>query len=115
MSKERARTREQREAAQQVLLAQREAERAAKREAEAKRRRRRQRRDLLWRRIRLWQHGPQHRRDRERWAALGTLITCVLLVTYFVTWSLREVLVVALICVVASPVLIAFIVNRKQS
>ncbi|SOD74299.1 hypothetical protein SAMN05892883_3482 [Jatrophihabitans sp. GAS493] len=114
MSKERARTREQRQAAQQALLAQRQAEQAAKQAAEAQRRHRRERRALLWRRVRLWQHGSQYKRNRERWAALGTLLMCVLLVTYLFTWSLREVLVVALICVVASPVLIAFIVNRKQ-
>lgn len=111
MSRERARTRAARQAAHEELLAQRAVERAAV----AEKRRRQQQRQLRWRRVRLWQHGSSYRRNKERWAALSTLILCVVLVTYLVTRSLRDVLVVALIAVIASPVLVALIVNQRRS
>ena len=115
MSKERARTRAvrqaERDAAQEAVLARRARERADQLEQ----RRRRQRRQLWWRRVRLWQHGSAYARNKERWAALGTLLMCLLLVTYLVTSSLRDVLVMALIGVIASPVLVALIINRRQS
>jgi Flp pilus assembly protein TadB len=95
------------------------AERAAAAEAERARaaavRARRERRSLLWRRLRLWQHGPSFRRNRERWGALGALAMCTLLVVYFWTNSVADVIGAALVLVIAAPLLVLLIVDRRRS
>jgi Flp pilus assembly protein TadB len=110
VSKDRAAARAQRAA----FAAQRaEQARAAAAKASAERDRR-ERRALLWRRIRLWQHGAGFRRDRERWAALATIVLLALLLVYFLTRSLTAVFAAALFAVVGTPVLVLLIVDRSR-
>ena len=110
MSKARqaARAERQRLAAQRVEAGRVERERAAAARA------RRERRSLMWRRLRLWQHGSGFRRNRERWGALAALAMCVLLVVYFLTGSVAAVLGTALVLVIAAPVLVLFVVDRSR-
>ena len=111
MSKQRqaARAERQRLAAERVAAA--EAERARKAAARAKR----ERRSLVWRRLRLWQHGPGFRRNRERWGALAALAMCVVVAVFVATGSLETVVGTILVLVIAAPVLVLLIVDRRRS
>jgi Flp pilus assembly protein TadB len=110
MSKERQTARAQRESAdaarRQSMLAERE--RAAAARARAERRR------LLWRRLRLWQHGPGFSRRREGWGALGTLVLLVVIVVFVVTRSVEAVLGTALIGLICAPLLVMIFVDRSR-
>jgi Flp pilus assembly protein TadB len=75
---------------------------------------RRARRSLLWRRLRLWQHGSGFRRDRERWGWLGVLVFLGLLVTYLFTRSIGALVGTALIFVIAAPVLVLLFLDRNR-
>jgi Flp pilus assembly protein TadB len=110
VSKARALARAEREAA----AARRKAEVHERRERELAERARRERRDLTWRRLRLWQHGPGFRRNKEAWAGLATLILVILLLSYLFTSSLGAVLFVALVLVIASPALVKLFLDRSQ-
>jgi hypothetical protein len=110
VSKARAVARAEREAA----AAGRRAEADARRERENTERARRERRDLTWRRLRLWQHGPAFRRNKEAWAGLATLVMVVLLLTYLFTSSLGAVLFVALVLLIASPALVKLLIDRSH-
>ena len=111
MSKQRQLARAER----QRLAAQRAAAAEAQRSKAAAVRARRERRTLLWRRLRLWQHGPGFRRNRERWGALGALSLCALVVVFVVTRSVAAVVGTALVLVIAAPVLVLFVVDRRRS
>ncbi len=108
MSKARQNARAEREAAAtaRALAAQ-----AGQARAQA-RRRRAERRDLLWRRVRLWQHRPGSR-DRERFGLLGVLVLVVLLTVFVVTRSWSATLGAALVCVIAAPVYL--VLDRSRS
>jgi Flp pilus assembly protein TadB len=110
VSKQRARTREQR----QAEAARRTAEERARREKVAADRARRERRSLTWRRLRLWQHGTGFRRNKDSWAALGTLAMVVLLLAYLLTSSWHVVLLVVLVLVVAFPALVMLTFDRRN-
>jgi Flp pilus assembly protein TadB len=110
VSKDRAVARAQREA-YAAQRAERVRAEAAKTAAE---RARREQRALWWRRIRLWQHGASFRRNRERWAAVATLVLIALLLVYFLTRSLTAVFAGALFAVVGTPVLVLLIVDRSR-
>jgi len=62
----------------------------------------------------LWQHGPSFRRNRERWGALGALAMCVLLVVFIWTRSFEDVIGTALVLVIAAPLLVLLIVDRRR-
>jgi len=111
VSKQRARQRAER-AATAAARADEHRERVARETAVAARRRRRA---LLWRRARLWQHGAGFARNKEKWASLAIFVLIALLVTYFLSRSMRDVLLVALICVVATPALVALLFDRRSS
>ena len=107
--------------ARQIARAERErlaAERAAAAQAEAQKaaalRARRERRALLWRRVRIWQHGTTFRRNRERWGWLGVLVFLGLLVSYLFTRSIGALIGTALIFVIAGPVLVLLFVDRNR-
>jgi Flp pilus assembly protein TadB len=107
--------------ARQLARAERQrdaAERAAVRQAEnqkaAAARARRERRALAWRRIRLWQHGPSFRRQRETWGVLGTLVLLSMLLVYLLSRSWGAVLGTALIFVVGAPVLVRLFFDRSR-
>jgi Flp pilus assembly protein TadB len=110
MSKERAAARAKRaaEAAERAEHARLAAAKAAEERA------RREQRTLWWRRVRLWQHGPGFRRNRERWGALATLVLISLLLVYFLTRSLSAVFGAALVAVIAGPVLVLLFVDRSR-
>ena len=110
VSKQRAQARAAREAA----AAQRAAEAEARRAKEVADRERRERRALLWRRHRLWQHGATFHRRRDSWAALATLALVLLLTTYLFTSSVTAVLLVALVLVIAGPVLVMMTFDRRR-
>jgi Flp pilus assembly protein TadB len=110
VSKARAAARAEREAA----AAGRRAEAQVRREREVAERARRERRELTWRRVRLWQHGPAFRRHKEAWAALATLIMVILLLSYLFTSSLGAVLFVALVLLIASPALVKLFIDRSH-
>lgn len=109
MSKQRQSTRADREraAAEQVA-----ARRAERRRAAADRARR-ERRSLAWRRLRLWQHGPGFRRNRERWGALASVVLMILLLVYAVSRSVGDVLIAAVALLVCSPVLVLLFLDRR--
>lgn len=86
----------------------------ARREREGAERSRRERRELTWRRVRLWQHGPAFRRNKEAWAGLATLILVILLLSYLFTSSLGAVLFVALVLLIASPALVMLFMDRRR-
>jgi Flp pilus assembly protein TadB len=109
MSRERARARAAREQAA-ALRASEHQERLARQSAE---RAKREQRALLWRRIRLWQHGTSFHRRRDSWAALATLSLVLMLVAFLLTGSLRAVLFVALILVIAGPALVMLTFDRR--
>jgi Flp pilus assembly protein TadB len=105
----------------QVARAERQrraAERAAAAEAERRRaaeaRARREQRALVWRRVRLWQHGAGFRRNRERWGALAAIAMGALLAVYLFTRSIGDVFGTALVLVIALPVLVVLVVNRSR-
>jgi Flp pilus assembly protein TadB len=75
---------------------------------------RRERRSLLWRRMRLWQHGSNFRRNRERWGALAAVAMCVLLIVFIWTRSIDDVIGTALVLVIAAPLLVLLIVDRRR-
>jgi Flp pilus assembly protein TadB len=110
MSKARqlARAERQRSAAERAAAAQGERDRANAARA------RRERRALAWRRVRLWQHGPNFHRRRETWGALATLVLLSLLVVYLVSRSWGAVLGTALIFVVGAPVLLLLFFDRSR-
>jgi Flp pilus assembly protein TadB len=103
-----ARAERARLAHERAAVARLDAERAAAARA------RRERRALLWRRVRIWQHGPGFRRNRERWGWLGVLVFLGLLVTYLFTRSIGALVGTALIFVIAAPVLVLLFVDRKR-
>jgi Flp pilus assembly protein TadB len=107
--------------ARQLARAERErdaAERAAARRAEVERaaagRARRERRQLAWRRVRWWQHGPGFRRRRDTWGALGALVLVALVVVFVITRSLDAVLGTVLVFVVGAPVLVMLFFDRSR-
>jgi Flp pilus assembly protein TadB len=110
VSKERAKRRAERES---LTMEQRQ-EKLRAQQVLAKRRRRKQRRALAWRRLRLWQHGPGGNRQRENWTLLGTVVVAVLVLTYMFTESTREVLGIALIGLIASPLLLVLVFGRRK-
>jgi Flp pilus assembly protein TadB len=110
MAKQRASARREREA----NAARAATEATLARERAAAERARRDRWTLLWRRSRLWQHGPGFGRNRERWAALGTLVLVVLVLTYLFTSSVGAVLLVCLVLVIAGPVLAMVFLDRSR-
>jgi hypothetical protein len=111
MSKERARLRAAR--AEEAAARARENQRALARRNAAQARRGRV--DLFWRRLRLWRHGAAFARNKEKWAALATLVLASLLVTYLFSRSVTDVVLVALVCVVATPALVALFFDRSSS
>ena len=110
MSRERqlARAERQRIAAERTAAAQ------AARAKEVAARVKREQRSLLWRRVRIWQHGTRFRRNRERWGALAAVAMCLLLVVFLITGSFEDVLGTALVLVIAAPVLVLLIVDRSR-
>lgn len=110
VSKERARTRAQRQADAARHLAGEH----ARREKDVAERARRERRSLAWRRMRLWQHGSGFRRRKDSWAALGTLAMVVLLLAYLLTSSWHVVLLVVLVLVIAFPALVMLTFDRRN-
>jgi len=110
MSKQRQAARAERQRA----ASERSAAAAAERAKLAAVRARRERRSLLWRRMRLWQHGSSFRRNRERWGALGALAMCVLLIVFIWTRSVDDVIGTALVLVIAAPLLVLLIVDRRR-
>jgi len=109
VSKARALARAQREAA----AAGRRAAAQAHRKQQSAERARRERRELTWRRMRLWQHGSAFRQHKEAWAALGTLVLVVLLLTYLFTSSFRAVMLVGLVLLIGSPALAMLFLDRR--
>jgi Flp pilus assembly protein TadB len=103
-----ARAERARAAAERAAAARLEHEKAAAARA------RRARRSLIWRRNRLWQHGPAFRRQRETWGALATLVLLVLLVVYLVSRSVGALLVTALAVLVCAPVLLLLFFDRSK-
>ena len=63
----------------------------------------------------MWQHGPSFARNKEKWATLAIVIMIALLITYFLSRSIHDVLLVALICLVAAPALVALLFDRSSS
>ncbi|MCW2594180.1 MAG: hypothetical protein JWP39_68 [Jatrophihabitans sp.] len=110
MSKTRAAARAERAA---LAATRAEASRATREKAAAERARR-ERRARLWRRVRLWQHGPGFRRRRETWGALATMVLLAMLVVYIFTRSITAVLGTALIFAVGAPVLILLFFDRSR-
>jgi Flp pilus assembly protein TadB len=110
VSKDRARAR----AAREAEAAQRTAEVQAQRDKAAAERARRERRDLTWRRLRLWQHGPSFRRNKEKWAALGTLAMVLILLAFLLTSSLKVVFLVVLVLLIAGPALVMLTFDRRH-
>ncbi len=103
-----ARTERERLAAQRADEARATAHRAAQERAKHDRRR------MVWRRLRLWQHGPAFHRRREQWGVLAVIAFVVLLVVYFVTGSVVDVFGTALALVICAPVLILLVVDRSH-
>ena len=68
---------------------------------------------LAWRRLRLWQHGPSFRRNRERWGALATLVLIVLLLAWLFTHSVAVLIGTALVCAVGTPVLVLLFIDGR--
>jgi Flp pilus assembly protein TadB len=110
VSKDRAAARAEREAAAARRIAAAQARQAREQAARV----RRERRDLLWRRVRLWQHGPGFRRHKEAWAALATTVLVLLVVAYLFTGSFGAVMLVGLVLVIASPALVKLFLDRSH-
>ncbi|MEO8888841.1 MAG: hypothetical protein ABI301_04355 [Jatrophihabitantaceae bacterium] len=109
MSRARAVARAEREAA----AAKRAKADRARREREASERARRESRALHWRRLRLWHSAPGRRRSEGR-AVLATTALVLFVVVYVLTGSVRAVLGMALILLVASPMLIKLTFDRSH-
>jgi hypothetical protein len=109
VSRERANARAEREAA---AADQRAADRE-RREREAADRARRDERALRWRRLRLWQSAPGRRKTEGR-AALATMALVLFVVVYVMTSSVKAVLGMALILLIASPMLIKLTFDRSH-
>jgi len=109
VSKERAQARAEREAA----AARRVAEAQAHRGRAVVERTRRERRELLWRRVRLWQHGARFRRNKEAWATLATVVLVVLVLTYLFTSSVGALILVGLVLLIGSPALAMLLLDRS--
>ena len=109
MSRTRAKARAEREAtaARQAANAQVQRERAVAA------RTRKDKHDLLWRRLRLWQHGASFRRHKEAWATLATIVLVVLLLTYLFTSSVGALILVGLVLLIASPALAMLLFDRS--
>ena len=73
-----------------------------------------ERRSLAWRRIRLWQHGPGFRRNRDTWGALAAIAFVGLLLIYLFTRSVGAVVGAALFCAVGIPVLALLVFDRSR-
>lgn len=114
MSKQRQRERAAREAQAASTARQRNAEADRARRVGAARRARAERNRLRWSRVRLWQTGPMSGARRERWGVLGIIVLLVLVVVFIWTRSLAAVAGTALICVIASPVLAAFVLHDRN-
>ncbi|MGN6608193.1 MAG: hypothetical protein ACTHMS_14420 [Jatrophihabitans sp.] len=110
MSKQRAQARAARQAAAEA----RAAEAARQREQLAAERARQERRRRLWRQLRLWQHGPSFHRNRATWGVLGCVVLGLLLVVYLVSRDAGITFVTALVCVVASPLLVTLFFDRSR-
>ncbi|MGH8963330.1 MAG: hypothetical protein ACRDWT_19425 [Jatrophihabitantaceae bacterium] len=109
MSRQRALARAEREAA----AVRRAANDQARRQRESLERARRDLRALRWRRLRLWQSAPGRRRTEDR-AVLATLSLVLFVVVYVLTGSIRAVLGMALILLVAGPVLVKLTSDRSR-
>ena len=86
----------------------------AARAREARRAPRQERRSLLWRRMRLWQHGPAFRRNREALGVLAVIVLLALLVVYLLTGSWSAVIGAALFAIIATPVLAKLVLDRSH-
>jgi hypothetical protein len=109
VSRERAIARAQREAA----AAEQAAADQERREREAAERVRRDQRALRWRRLRLWQSAPGRRKTEGR-AALATMTLVLFVLVYVLTSSFKAVLGMALILLIASPMLIKLTFDRSH-
>jgi Flp pilus assembly protein TadB len=101
-------------AERQRAIAERDAVRQAEQAKHAAVRARRERRALAWRRVRLWQHGPGFRRQRETWGALASLVLLSMMVVYLLTRSWGAVLGTGLIFAVGAPVLVLLFFDRSR-
>jgi Flp pilus assembly protein TadB len=109
-----SKARAQARAARAAAGAQRTAAAEERRAKEMAERAKRERRDLAWRRIRLWQHGSGFRRNKERWAALGTLAMVLILLAFLLTDSFKVVLLVVLVLIVGGPALVMLTFDRRS-
>jgi Flp pilus assembly protein TadB len=114
VSKQRARERAARLAAAEAQAAERAAQRTQQREQAAAARARRDRAQRWWRSVRLWQHGPSFRRNRSTWGALGCVVFGILVVVYLVSHDAGITVVAALVCVIASPLLVTLFFDRSR-
>ncbi|HEY3735990.1 MAG TPA: hypothetical protein VGL26_00990 [Jatrophihabitans sp.] len=103
-----------------MARAAREAQTAAERDArqqererQAASRARQESRSRLWRRVRIWQRMPSSRR-RDTGKLLGATVLVVLVLAYTFTRSVKVVVGVAFILLIASPVLIKFSFDRGR-
>ena len=110
MSKQRQQARAERAVA---AAARAETDRVARQRAAAERARR-DRRSLMWKRARLWQHGPGFHRRRETWGALATLVLLAMLTVYIITRSVSDVIGTALVFIVGAPVLVLLFFDRSR-
>ena len=115
MSKQRQVTRAERQRVAAEKAAEVSAARAERDRRLAVERARRERRTLWWKRIRLWQHGPQFRRRREAWGVIAVVALLCLLLAYLLTRSVEVVVGTALVLIIASPVLVALAFDRSRS
>jgi Flp pilus assembly protein TadB len=90
------------------------AQAAEERQRTAAARARSERRSLAWRRIRIWQHGPAFRRNRERWGALASIVLVLLLLVYLFTGSITALIACGLFCLVGLPVLVLLFFDRRR-
>jgi hypothetical protein len=110
VSKERARRRAERA----DLAARRAVAQRAERERTAARRRRRQRLALAWRRGRLWRRGNTSARTRERRVLIGGIVLAVVVCGYLVTGSVAVVIGVTLVALIATPAIVAGLLDRSN-
>jgi Flp pilus assembly protein TadB len=94
--------------------AQRSTARQAERAKAAAARARRERRSLTWRRVRIWQHGPGFRRNRDKWGALGALALVALVGVFVITRSIGAVFGTVLVLLVGAPVLVLLFFDRSH-
>jgi Flp pilus assembly protein TadB len=110
VSKARALARAEREAAAQARI---EAA-AEQRRREATARARKHRRALAWRRVRVWQSRPGAPGRRDKTAALAAFVFVALVLAYVFTGSFGAVVLVALVLLVATPVLVLILFERRR-